>query len=187
MEEQPKELTKHEKKELKKQLKLEKQQKKEERVKNKSKKKTILTWSIVLVSVVGVIFLIVFLMNGENGTYSKGQVHWHAELKVFLCSTYVEMPAPFGEEHLGQPLLHTHSDRLIHIEGTVRKAEDITLGKYMELIGKNFQDDSLLENKNGDLCNTTEGRVKLYVNNVKNSLLTRYVIKDGDKYELRFE
>ena len=189
MEEQtPTPLTKHERKELKKKLKQEQVLAKEERRDIKKKKKKFITLLIIFLLVAGLGYVIFALSTGgKTQSYSKGEVHWHAKLKVFICGTQVEMPAPPGEHELGLPLLHTHQDRLIHIEGTVWKPEDIMLGKYMQAIGKNFKEDSLLDKKNGDLCNTTQGKVKLFANGKEDPALTQYVIKDGDEYELHFE
>ena len=122
-----------------------------------------------------------------SGPYSGGSIHWHATIKVFVCGEEYQLPAPQGGHHLGLPLLHTHEDRLIHIEGTIWKPEEITLGKYMEVIGENFKDDELIDKKNGDACDGQPGKVKLMANGKEDSMLSQYVIKDGDKYELRFE
>ncbi len=149
----------------------------------------IITWSIIGVIVIVIVFLFMqFQGNGPNsGPYSKVQIHWHATLKVFICGEEKQMPVPIGQSHLGTPLLHTHEDRRIHIEGTVWKPEDITMGKYMDAIGLNFRDDQLLDKKNGDLCSEQPGKVKLFVNKKESPELANYIIKEGDNYELRFE
>ena len=148
-------------------------------------------WSVGGLAAIVVMISIVMIPKNEFSNpkepYSKGQVHWHATLKVFVCGEEKLMPAPVGEHHLGLPLLHTHADRLIHIEGTILNPEEITLGKYMGVIGQNFKDDELLDKKNGDLCNDQPGKVKLLVNGKENDQLTQHVIKDGDDYILRFE
>ena len=151
--------------------------------------KRIITWSIAVIIVIAIIYFLVQFQGNEpnSGPYSKGQIHWHASLKVFICGEEQQMPVPIGQSHLGTPLLHTHEDKRIHIEGTVWKPEDITLGKYMGAIGKNFKDDQLLDKKNGDLCSEQPGKVKLFVNGKESPELTNFVIKEGDKYELRFE
>ncbi len=132
-------------------------------------------------------FIFLFVSSEKTTSHSKGPVHWHSRLRVAICNEGVLMPAPAGEHHIGLTLLHTHKDRLIHIEGTVWKPEEITLGKYMEAIGKNFKGDELLDKKNGDLCDNKPGKVRLMVNGIENSELTHYVIKDNEDYELKFE
>ena len=150
-------------------------------------KKKIKNWIILIIVLAGIGYFIFLLFSSEAvESYSGGQVHWHSRIDVFVCGNKFDMPNPFGNEHLGSPLLHTHDDQLIHIEGTVWKAEDITLSKYMEAIGLNFKDDELIDKVNGDLCDGEAGMVKLFVNGVENSELANYVIKDDEDYELRF-
>lgn len=184
-------LTRHERQQMKKQQQEQEQQQKHNQQTAKEQRKKIMIWSVVAVIAIGIIIFFVTLPKNETvqpqQPYSKGAVHWHASVKVFICGEEKLMPAPVGETHLGSPLLHTHADRLIHIEGTVWRPEDITLGRYMKEIGQNFKDDELLDKKNGDMCNGTPGKVKLFVNGKENPSLTNQVAKDDDKYELRFE
>ena len=184
-------LSRHERQELKRQQREQQREQSEQVKSSKEQKRKIFIWSLVGFAVIAIIVTIMVIPKNESSQpkepYSKGQVHWHATLKVFVCEEEKVMPAPVGEHHLGLPLLHTHADRLIHIEGTIWRPEEITLGRYMEVIGQNFKDDALLDKKNGDLCNDQPGRVKLFVNGKENTELTQYVVKDGEDYILRFE
>lgn len=84
--------------------------------------------------------------------------------------------------------MHLHDGPTIHIEGLVRKKEDIMLGKFMEMIGMRFTNTTLLERTNGELCpDGTRGTVTLLVNGVSNPALGNKVIVDGEEYEIRFE
>ncbi len=150
--------------------------------------------TIVLLAIIVLIF--VFNKKGVDGSavkegpYTSGQVHWHASLQVFTCATYREMPKPVGGEnaHLGTPLLHTHKDGLIHIEGRVYKKNDIMFGQYMENIGVRFSNDTILNYKNGDGCSDgKENKVKMFVNGEENFDYIEYVLNDGDKIEIRYE
>ena len=131
----------------------------------------------------------------SSGTYSPGQVHWHADLKITVCGENIPLPKPtagggtvHGESFIGIPFMHLHDEPQIHIEGTIKKAEDITLGRFMDVIGMNFKDTELLDKKNGDLCpGGKAGIVKLRVNGKESSELTRHVIVDGEEYEIKFE
>lgn len=157
------------------------------RVKSKKNKK------FVIYLIIGILFLGVaygsysLLSNSYQESYTKGDVHWHATVSVFICGDEMDMPVPFGDDEIGTPLLHTHKDGLIHIEGKVWKKEDITLGKYFEALGSKFINNQILNYKNGDLCNDKPGEVKLFVNEEENFELSNYVIKDGDEYKVRFE
>ena len=123
----------------------------------------------------------------ERTPFSKSQIHWHADLNVFICREEITMPRPSANQHLGGPLLHTHDDGRIHVEGTVWNEEDITLTKYMKVIGKKFTSEELLDKTNGELCNGEESNVKLYVDGEESPELGSYIIKDKERYELRFE
>lgn len=153
---------------------------------------------VALYGLVGVtiIFLVYWIVSIAKtpGAYSDGQVHWHADLKLNICGQTIPLPKPkagtsvHGEPFVGTPFMHLHDEPSIHIEGTVRSAEEITLGKFMEVIGLNFKDEELLNKKNGDPCpNGNSGRVTLMVNGRESPELTNKVIVDGEDYELRFE
>jgi len=176
-------------KKLKKQAKLKEQQEKEDRIDTKAKKKKIIGWSIASVIGIAVIGFIIFFFSTleSTGPYSGGQVHWHSRITVFVCGDRYTMPAPPSNVHLGKPLLHTHDDKLIHVEGTVYKPGEITLNAYMDAIGLVFEDNQLLKKTNGDLCDGKPGKVKLFVNGEENQELAAYVIKDDEDYELKFE
>ena len=130
----------------------------------------------------------------QVGTYSEGQVHWHAEIEIYLCGERFELPDPVGsdivhgEPYIGTPSLHEHNDNLIHVEGTIREASDITIGKFMEAIGLTFTSDQLIDYKNGDLCPGGEpGKVQLLVNGQENEEFENKVVTDDDGYVLLFE
>lgn len=190
-------LSRHELKKLKRQQREEEEKKKLETQEKSKKRKGLIKYSIYAIIAIVVIFGLFKLFSGgsdsnnssDSGPYTSSPVHWHASLDVYICGEKVTIPenAPLGEHHLGLPLLHTHADRLIHIEGQIWNKEEITIGKYMKVIGEEFTDTTLLDKNNGDLCNENPGKVKLIVNSKENQELTNYVVQDGDKLELRFE
>ena len=57
----------------------------------------------------------------------SGEVHWHATLSINLCGQEQPLPVTPIKSHL----LHTHEDRLIHVEGVIPDPESIMLGRYM--------------------------------------------------------
>lgn len=195
MEEENKQLSKHEIKMLKREER-DKEREASERIKSRARLiKNLVKYgsiSLVIVAVIAGIFVI-----GKNdvdgsavkeGPYTAGVVHWHASLQVFACGIFKEMPAPFGDAHLGSPLLHTHSDRLVHIEGKIWRKEDIMLGKYMDNIGVDFAQDRILDYVNGNECNDgKENKVRMEVNGKENFEFRNYIINDGDKIEIRYE
>jgi hypothetical protein len=184
-------LTRRERQNLKKAQRQEEQEAKEKTRESKQKKKTSLT--LIVGSIVAIGMIVAFIMIFKGGKpYSEGQVHWHADLEIILCGKPYSLPTPsegslHGQAFLGEPLLHIHEDKRIHIEGTVQQPEDITLGKFMEAIGLTFKDDQLLDKKNGDNCDNTPGKIRLKANNKESTALSNQVIKDGDTYQLTFE
>ena len=134
-----------------------------------------------------------FFSNNSGGTYSNGSVHWHAKLSISVCGENVPLPIPkggqtvHGKPFIGTPLMHLHGEPRIHIEGTVRSAEDISLGKFMQAVGIKFTDEMILSKKNGDLCDGESGEVKLLVNGIKNLELSNKVIRDKETYQIVFE
>ncbi len=190
-------ISKHDLKKLR-QEERDKAREQQETIKTKARfTKNIVKYGGILVVIVAIIVAVVaFNRNGVDGNavkekpYTSSQVHWHASLQVFTCGNYREMPKPVGADdaHLGQPLLHTHKDGLIHIEGRVYRKGDIALGKYMDNIGVKFDSDKILDYVNGDGCKDgKENTVNMKVNGKENSELRDYVIQDGDKIEVRYE
>lgn len=129
--------------------------------------------------------------NSVTGLASApiGNVHWHATAELSVCGETKPIPVPFpGQHHKGLPLMHTHDDEKLHIEGFVGNPSDITLGKFMQAIGVQFSNDQFFDKKNGDTCpNGMQGNVKLLVNDQENPQLANYSIKDGDRFEILFE
>ena len=125
-------------------------------------------------------FALIFLVVCSTGimwlaqrgkTYSRGEVHWHAYIDLNICGQKVDLPCPetsgivHGEEYCGTPMLHHHRDNTLHIEGRIKKKEDIALGKFFDAINETFDKDKILDKKNGDLCpDGRPGLVKMYVN-----------------------
>lgn len=127
--------------------------------------------------------------NNANGyQLPSGPVHWHATLSIYICGELRSIPTPVGQQHLGSPLLHTHEDALIHIEGVVTSPSDITLGKFFDFIFVKFSQTEIMDRKNGDACpNDQQGSVRMSVNGIPSAEFRDYVVMDGDRIEIRFE
>lgn len=154
--------------------------------------KSVLFYGIVIGGVVLLIWGI-FSLAGKR-SFSGGQIHWHADLKLTVCGEDVPLPQPtasatvHGEPFVGTPFMHLHRGPQIHIEGVVSTKEEIMIGKFMEVIERHFTDTEFLDKKNGDTCPDGQpGRVKLLINGQESNELTRHVIRDGERIEIRFE
>ncbi len=155
------------------------------------KLKSIAMYALVGIALVLLIYWL-FSIAGQE-TYTQGQVHWHAGLAISACGEPIPLPRPqggsvHGQQFVGTPFMHLHAEPAIHIEGVVRKKEDITLGKFMESIDMPFTATTLLDRTNGDLCpDGKPGAVTLLVNGASNPELDQKAVVDGEEYELRFE
>lgn len=150
--------------------------------------KRYLIWGMVLLAVLGLGYWFYSTTRNYEGAYTKGDVHWHADLKMSICGAFRDLPrVGIGEHHKGLPLLHTHDDNVIHVEGQIFKKEDVSLGTFMDAIGVPFSETELLDKKNGDACpDGSVGKVQMFLNGQPSTQFRNYITKDGDKVELRF-
>lgn len=123
----------------------------------------------------------------EPFPFGRESIHWHATPSIYICGQKREIPAPAGDAHLGYDDLHTHSDRLIHVESVVTNRRQITLGRFFGGIGIKFSGQQIWDRKNSDLCDGKPASVKLLVNGNEDPEFENYVIADGDRIEIRFE
>jgi len=182
-------LTGHEKAELK------RQEKEAERLTKESTRENKQTFSftikIVLTIVVfGGIGYWLLTTSKTEAPFATQPIHWHAKLEMEICGKIMHLPRTgAGEHHKGLPLLHTHDDDLIHVEGQPMKEEDIMLGRFMDAIEVPFDKDKFFDKKNGDICDNTgkPGTLKIYINEKESDLFRDYVSKNGDTVKLVFE
>ncbi len=173
-----KKLSAHEMQELKRKQREEEEQKIVGEKRRKKLFKRVLVYGIIILIVGGLGFWFYKAFQGTSA-YTKGQVHWHVLLDIEICGEKRDLPrVPPGLSHLGSALLHTHDDNTIHVEGTVRKEEDVKLGKFFDAINAEFDKDKIMDKKNGDLCDGKAGSVKMFVNDAENNEFRDYIIKD---------
>lgn len=104
---------------------------------------------------------------------SRTGVHWHIELKVFAKGQEIRVPSNIGISSSEMEEIHTHADvPKIHYEmTTVPVTQDrVRLAAFFNTWGQLFEGTSTVT-VNGQLSN--EG--------------LDYVVKDGDKIEVRYE
>jgi hypothetical protein len=116
--------------------------------KGKAKNKGKMPIFLGIVTVVMVTTLII--SGGTNflniNSYVGGPVHWHADTEFWVCGNEMELRNPQGflSNKIGSPTLHEHNDKRIHLEGVPISAEDASLGKFMQVIGGELTDDTLV-------------------------------------------
>ena len=93
-------------------------------------------------------------LEGTDGTFiSHNGIHWHPRLEIYVDGERQGIPSGIGLMGMHSPM-HTHEDDgTIHLEfeGVV-KEEDVTLGKFFHLWGKDFNHfgDHFMMTVNGD-------------------------------------
>ncbi len=191
-------LSKNEKRGLKHEQRKQEKFRMQQETKNKAKIKKAITIAVLLVFAGSVFSLIAFFgpqnlagnaaLNTNGMSFPLGKIHWHATPKIELCGEPKQIPVPASDVHLGSALLHTHQDALIHIEGTVSSPSQILLGGFFDNIGVNFSQTQIFDKTNGDSCQGgAAGKVTMSVNGIPSSEFRDYVIRDGDKIEIKFE
>lgn len=183
-------LSKREQRELKKAQKQQEQEKFQEDVARKRQTKKVFTYVIIILLIGGLGYLVYYLSSNKIQPYTPGSVHWHADVIIEVCGQRKDLPrVGIGEHHKGLPLLHTHDDNTIHIEGQVFKKEDISLGRFMSAVGVPFSNTTIMDKHNGDMCENTgkQGTVKLIINDAPNDQWEGFVPKDGDAIKIIFD
>lgn len=113
----------------------------------------------------------------ENG------LHWHPTLSIYIKGEKQDIPKDIGIGAVHQPI-HTHDETgTLHMEmqGLITK-QDTRLGNFFKTWGKEFSSTQIFDKKNGP-----EGKVKMMVNGKENTDFANYLMKDGDKIEIRYE
>ena len=188
-------LSKQERRQLKLEQKREAKLRMHQEFETKEKKNQYLLYGGAIIAVVIVVGIFLSLPKPEpvdfdtgSLSFPLGNIHWHTTPLVYVCGENIPTPTPTPGKHLGSNLLHTHDDRQAHIEGRVNSPSQITVGAYMANIGMRFSETQLTDKNNGDLCPSGQaGSVKLFVNGTENNQLNNYVMRDGDRIEMRFE
>lgn len=192
----PEHISRHERKLLEKQEKEKQREGEAKKMAFQRAKRKAVKYGILLLVVVGVAFLVYKGVTAPP-SYTNVPVHWHAKIHVELCgedqgNLVGGQTGRHGGGGMWGPMLrHTHGDNLIHIEGQVRRAEDIALGKFFEGIGITFTSTTIEGRnidgkKNGDLCGDKPGAVQLLVDGQQNTQFENYIPKDGDDIKVVF-
>jgi hypothetical protein len=150
--------------------------------------KRVILWSVAVLAVGGGIGALVWNVATrpalpDEEIISRNGLHWHPQIAIFINGERQEISPTIG---LGvvHGSIHTHdSNGEIHLEfpSVVRK-NDLRLGRFFEAWGKKFTSECIF-----DFCNGSEGTLKMLVNGEENHEFADYLMKDGDKIEIRYE
>jgi|SRR3989344_5301979 len=112
--------------------------------------------------------------NDPNVVAING-LHIHPTLAIYVKGVKQVLPANLGIVGSSMTAVHTHEDLpIIHLEfsGIVRK-KDVMLGEFFKSWGKDMR--------------SFGANVKMTVNGEENAEYENYIMRDGDKIELRYD
>jgi len=167
---------------------------KEQEMTSKEKRSQYFWLGLTLIGLVAVGSGIGYLMTHKPTTYTDRQVHWHGLVDISICGQHKDLPRSkggsqvHGKSYVGVPLMHTHDDNTLHIEGLIQKKEDIVLGLFFDVIEVPFDKDRIMDVKNGDLCDGKPGVLKMYVNDQPRTDFRDYVpvaVEDARKQVIK--
>ena len=138
-------------------------------------KTTLIICTVTVLLVIGGIWLVSHPSStSDSEIITQTGLHWHPQLEIYVKEEKQEIPQNIGLGAVHQPM-HTHEDLpLIHLEfGGIVREEDIMLGKFFEIWGKDMR--------------SFGTNMRMTVNGEENTEYENYIMKDGDKIELRYE
>lgn len=107
-----------------------------------------------------------------------GPIHWHADFEIWNCGSKLDLVDPKGlDNKVGTPLLHEHNDERIHVEGPVMNYQDISLGKFFEVVGGSMI-------ASGMECNGKVGEVQVFVYKTEGKTFYQQKLGDPASYVL---
>lgn len=134
---------------------------------------------VMFVLMIGVISLNTLYLSGatiykNHRSITGGPVHWHADFEIYNCGKEVDLVDPVGwSNKIGTPVFHEHNDKRMHVEGVVLHKDEVSLGRFFNVIGGNLtsqnlavplNDGTVLNLNNGDYCDGEPGMVQVFAN-----------------------
>jgi hypothetical protein len=95
-------------------------------------------FAIIALNVIVTTFILIGSTIYLNmNSYTKGPVHWHADLEVWACGNQLELQNPTSRfsNKIGTPSLHEHNDQRVHLEGVPTDEYDASLQKFFKVTG----------------------------------------------------
>ncbi len=110
-----------------------------------------------------------------------GEVHIHADFKVYLKGTAMDFSVPKYQTDANNslsPFVHLHDGdgNVIHVHYA-----DITLGEFFESLQMKLDSSCFESDTRERYCTNTQKKLKLFVNGVFNSEFDHYKIRDLDR------
>lgn len=127
------------------------------------------------------LYLCAFLLACETPQPLLGDVHEHADFKVYLngeAYNFAQDKYMSGEEKSLSNFTHLHDGEgdVIHKHMTT-----ITLGDFFSSLGMQFTEDCFILDDGTDYCNDEENTLQIFVNGKKNRDFGDYELSDLDR------
>ena len=167
----------------------EEQRKTEDQAKNAAKLRKSLAWkTLALIIILALGYWVYLKIAYAEKPFTLGEVHWHTKLDMSICGRPKNLPRTGStEHHLGLPILHTHDDDIVHVEGHVLSKDEITLGRFFAAISVPFDNNRFFDKKNRDLCDGKPGMVKMWVDGKESQEFRDLLALDGQHVKIAFE
>lgn len=119
----------------------------------------------------------------ESDLIGTRGIHWHPRLSIVIQGEEQVIPANIGIGAAHSPM-HTHdTSGTIHSEYSgVVTGDDVRLGRFFEIWGKEFSPECIFE-----FCNGQGGTVRMFVNGEENTEFGNYEMQDSDRIEIQYE
>ena len=151
-------------------------------------------FGLIVIVVLGITSYLVWSTVSKNiKSVTRGPVHYHADFEIYNCGQKLDLIDPHGlENKAGTPLFHEHNDNRIHVEGPVLDLQDISLGKFFEVIGGKLNSGSLIfptndgevAMENGAICNGVPGSLQVFVFKTQGNTFYQNKLTDPANYVL---
>src|SRR3989338_736075 len=141
---------------------------------------------VAIIALLGGFYLFSGTSQNTDPLIPNEPVHWHATLSINVCGEEQSLPITPIKSHL----LHTHEDRLIHIEGIIPDPESIMLGRYMNYaLGLELTNTSVMGYRNEiESCNDgKDNTLAVLVDGTQIQDHMNHVIRDGQKIRILYE
>ena len=143
--------------------------------------KQVISWILGLAFMGSIIFIIIDTPKIHTEDYaSMTGMNAYVHLTLHINNKNIPIPSGVGLIPTENPI-HVHGkDNIIHLEfGGRVKNDDIRLGNFFALWGKDFSATSLLGNNTGNGHTIT-----MHVNGIPSNEFERYVMHDKDQIEI---
>ncbi len=123
----------------------------------------------------------VYAQNPPPPFGAVGSTHEHAAFKLFIHNQTIDFSQP--KYQVKSPMVHFEDG-----DGTTihKHATGVYIGFLFQTLGIKFTSECLTMDNGEKYCNDGNNTLKFYVNEVRNNMYDKYVVKDNDRILLSY-